>query len=42
MIKMIEIDGVKWYVHYQLVYNGSCSCGLPVVTWLERVKDNDD
>lgn len=42
MINMVEIDEVKWYVHCRLIYNGSCSYGLPVVTWLERVKDSDD
>ena len=37
---MIEINGVKYIPHYLWVYGSSnCSCGYPVLSYLERVDD---
>lgn len=40
-VKMIEINGVKYIVHYRTVWpwGTTSSCGEPVISYLERVDE---
>ena len=40
---MIEINGIKYIIHYRIAYPwGSYSCGIPVISYLEKVGNNED
>ena len=42
---MIEINGVKYIVHYRLVYpwgSDTTYCGIPIISYLERIKELEE
>ena len=43
--QMIEINGVEYIIHYRWVYpwgsNTSC-CGIPIISYLERIKELEE
>ena len=41
---MIEINGVEYIIHYRWVYpwGSNTSCGIPVISYLERIKELEE
>lgn len=38
---IIKMNGSKWLIHYRWVYpySSNCTCGYPVISYLEKVEE---